>query len=121
MTHNIVWFRAVRCCMLLVGTVVLLSACSPEYLARKISGRECSAGYLAEGDDWCAPVERAPPPQPYCTTSWNGVDCWARPDATPNMAAETYEGPRGLTQEQNANRLDAPKRKVPPTSQYMPP
>ncbi|WP_237442206.1 MULTISPECIES: hypothetical protein [unclassified Saccharibacter] len=121
MRQSVMVLRMVRLGAVLIGGGMLLSACAPDYIARKLSGRECSAGYLAEGDDWCAPVERTTPPQPYCTKSWNGVDCWARPDLTPNMAAETYEGPRGLTQDQNANRLDAPRGKVPPTSQYLPP
>ncbi|QHI96517.1 hypothetical protein GT348_08915 (plasmid) [Aristophania vespae] len=99
----------------------MVSACSPDYLARKITGRECSAGYIAKGDDWCMPIERNPPPQPYCTQSWNGVDCFARPDLIPNVAHEVYEGPRGLTQDQNARRLNMPIEGIPPTSQFLPP
>lgn len=102
----------------LMGT---LTGCSPDYIGHKLTGRVCNAGYVAEGEDWCAPVERTPPPQPYCTQSWNGVDCWERPDLTPNMARETYEGPRGLTQDQNAQRLNMPIDKIPPTTQYPPP
>lgn len=100
---------------------ILMTSCAPDYVAKKITGRECRAGYIADGEDWCAPVERPTPPQPYCTSSWNGVDCWARPELTPNMAHEVYEGPRGLTQEQNANRLLMPISKIPPTNQYYSP
>lgn len=105
----------------LMLAMLSVSACSPDMIARKITGRECNSGYLAQGEDWCAPVERPPQPQPYCTQSWNGVDCWARPDLTPNMAKETYQGPRGLTQDQNARRLNMSVDQIPPTSQYSPP
>lgn len=95
-----------------------LSACAPDYMVSRLTGRECQAGYLEEGEDWCNPPERTPPPQPYCTQSWNGVDCWARPELTPNMAHEVYEGPRGLTTQQNANRLMMPEGRVPPSGSY---
>lgn len=104
-----------------LSSVLILTACAPDYMARKLTGRECNAGYIAAGNDWCMPATRSPPPQPYCTQSWNGTDCWARPDLMPNVAHEVYEGPRGLTQEQNAKRLNLPVDSVPPTSQFFPP
>ncbi|MCX5614933.1 hypothetical protein [Bombella saccharophila] len=113
--------RSWQAVWLLMPLLTGLSACAPDYLASKVTGRQCQAGYLEEGEDWCAPPERTPPPQPYCTQSWNGVDCWARPELTPNMAHEAYEGPRGLTPEQNANRLMMPVKKVPPSNQYFTP
>ncbi|WP_257997727.1 hypothetical protein [Komagataeibacter saccharivorans] len=82
--------------------------------------RECNAGYIQEGEDWCAPPERPPAPQPYCTQSWNGVDCWSRPDLMPNVAREVSEGPTGLTQDQNAQRLNMQVKKIPPTNGYTP-
>lgn len=107
--------------LVMLPVVAGLSACAPDYLASKLTGRDCQAGYLAEGEDWCNPPERVLPPQPYCTQSWNGVDCWARPELTPNMAHEVYEGPRGLTTQQNANRLMMPEGKVPPSNPYYAP
>lgn len=97
-----------------------VSACSPDYAVSRLIGRECSAGYIQEGEDWCAPPERPPAPQPYCTQSWNGVDCWSRPDLMPNVAHEVAEGPTGLTQDQNAQRLNLPVTKTPPTNSYTP-
>jgi hypothetical protein len=104
----------------LLSVTVFLTGCSADYLAHRVTGRECNAGYIQEGEDWCAPPERPPVPQPYCTQSWNGVDCWGRPDLMPNVAREVSQGPTGLTQDQNANRLNLPVKKVPPTNAYIP-
>lgn len=101
-------------------TLYGLAGCAPDYIASHAKGRTCSAGLLERGENWCAPPERPPPPQPYCTTSWNGVDCWSRPDLMPNVPKETYGGPRGLTQEQNAQRLNMPVEKVPPVNPFFP-
>ncbi|ACI53182.1 conserved hypothetical protein [Gluconacetobacter diazotrophicus PA1 5] len=99
---------------------VAVAGCAPDYIAKRLTGRECNAGYIQQGEDWCAPVERPPAPQPYCTASWNGVDCWSRPDLMPNVAREVAEGPTGLTQDQNANRLNSSVKTVPPTNAYTP-
>lgn len=107
-----------RASMLLVLAAV--GGCSPDYIASRMTGRECNAGFIQEGDNWCAPPERPPPPQPYCTRSWNGVDCWGRPDQMPNVAPEVAEGPTGLTQDQNSKRLNLPINKIPPTNSYIP-
>lgn len=105
---------------LIGGAGLLLSGCAPDYLAKKMTGRECSAGYVEQGEDWCAPPERPPAPQPYCTQSWNGVDCWSRPDLMPNVARQAAAGPTGLTQDQNANRQNLPVDKIVPTNSYTP-
>ncbi len=107
--------------VIFIGLPLGFSACAPDYIAQKVTGRECRAGYIEDGENWCAPPERPTPPQPYCTTSWNGVDCWARPELTPNMAHENYQGPRSLTQEQNAHRLNMPVTKIPPSTPYYAP
>ncbi|MFT8558909.1 MAG: hypothetical protein ABF719_03455 [Acetobacter sp.] len=105
---------------MMVALILAVAGCSPDHIASKKTGRECNAGYIQEGEDWGAPPERPPAPQPYCTQSWNGVDCWARPDLMPNVAREVAEGPTGLTQDQNARRLNMPIKKVPPTNAYYP-
>ncbi|MBB2189406.1 hypothetical protein HLH34_05435 [Gluconacetobacter azotocaptans] len=99
---------------------VAVTGCAPDNIAKRLTGRDCNAGYIQAGEDWCAPQARPPAPQPYCTQSWNGVDCWSRPDLMPNVAREVAEGPTGLTQDQNANRLNMPVQKVPPTNAYIP-
>ncbi|WP_336946216.1 hypothetical protein [Asaia sp. HN010] len=98
----------------------LLSGCAADDVARHLTGRECNAGYIQQGEDWCAPAQRPPAPQPYCTQSWNGVDCWSRPDLMPNVARQVAQGPIGLTQDQNANRLNLPLKQTPPTNAYLP-
>lgn len=108
-----------RCCILGI-TGLQLSACAADDIARHLTGRECNAGYIQQGEDWCAPAERPPAPQPYCTQSWNGVDCWSRPDLMPNVARQVAQGPTGLTQDQNANRLNLPLKETPPTNAYIP-
>ncbi|WP_323993087.1 MULTISPECIES: hypothetical protein [Nguyenibacter] len=105
---------------IMVFLIAGLAGCAPDYLVSHMTGRECNAGYIQAGEDWCAPPQRPPAPQPYCTQSWNGVDCWSRPDLMPNVARQVAEGPTGLTQEQNANRLNTTIRTAPPTNAYIP-
>ncbi len=112
--------RGIRCVFMLGMSCLMLSACAVDDVARHLTGRECNAGYIQQGEDWCAPAERPPAPQPYCTQSWNGVDCWSRPDLMPNVARQVAQGPTGLTQDQNANRLNLPLKETPPTNAYMP-
>ncbi|WP_332363341.1 MULTISPECIES: hypothetical protein [Asaia] len=100
--------------------VTALGGCAADDVARHLTGRECNAGYIQQGEDWCAPAQRPPAPQPYCTQSWNGVDCWSRPDLMPNVARQVAQGPTGLTQDQNANRLNLPLKQTPPTNAYLP-
>ncbi len=38
----------------------------------------------------------------------------------PNVAREVAEGPTGLTQDQNAQRLNMQVKKIPPTNSYTP-
>ncbi|NHN83786.1 hypothetical protein GOB93_03905 [Acetobacter musti] len=103
----------------IVSSVLLvLSGCSAPQIGSFAMGRDCSASELEKGTGWCSPPETPPPPQPYCTAGWSGVDCWSRPDLMPNVAREVAEGPTGLTAEQNAARLNKPYTSVPPSSQY---
>jgi len=112
--------KGIRHIFMLGMSCLILSACAVDDVARHLTGRECNAGYIQQGEDWCAPAERPPAPQPYCTQSWNGVDCWSRPDLMPNVARQVAQGPTGLTQDQNANRLNLPLKETPPTNAYMP-
>lgn len=98
--------------------ILLLSGCSVPQIASFATGRNCNANELEKGTGWCAPPETPPPPQPYCTQGWSGVDCWSRPDLMPNVPREVAEGPTGLTPEQNAVRLNMPYTNVPPSEQY---
>ncbi|AOX19431.1 hypothetical protein [Kozakia baliensis] len=84
----------------------MLSACGPDYIASALTGRDCNTAYLYDGDDFCARPKGAPPPQPYCTTGFEGTDCWARPDLMPNVARQTAEGPTHLTPPQDRARMN---------------
>ncbi|GBQ28880.1 hypothetical protein AA0472_2831 [Acetobacter estunensis NRIC 0472] len=95
----------------------ILAGCSAPQIGSFAMGRDCSAAELEKGVGWCSPPETPPPPQPYCTAGWSGVDCWSRPDLMPNVARSVAEGPTGLTAEQNAVRLNKDYTNTPPSSQ----
>ncbi|GAN53230.1 hypothetical protein [Tanticharoenia sakaeratensis] len=83
---------------------VPLAGCGADYLASEVTGRDCNTAYLYDGDSFCAPPKGPPPPQPYCTQGFEGVDCWARPDLMPGVARQVAEGPTSLTPDQNRAR-----------------
>lgn len=95
----------------------MLAGCSVPQIGSFAMGRTCSTSELMKGTGWCSPPETPPPPQPYCTQGWSGVDCWSRPDLMPNVARSVAEGPTGLTAEQNAVRLNKSYTNVPPSNQ----
>ncbi len=70
-----------------------------------ITGRDCSVVWLDRGQTYCRPREAPPLPQPYCTRSLGGVDCW---DSTHGLGAPPptglAEGPSTLTPAQEKNR-----------------
>lgn len=68
------------------------------------TGQDCSIVRLDKGQRYCKPKEAPPPAQPYCTRSLGAVDCWADPQAVPNLPAEVADGPRSLTREQEQQR-----------------
>nr|WP_294916151.1 hypothetical protein [uncultured Neokomagataea sp.] len=68
-----------------------LSSCAPDRIASALTGQDCNSAYLYDDESFCKKRVR-PPPQPYCTTGFEGTDCWARPDLMPNLGTETYEG-----------------------------
>ncbi|MCQ9154547.1 hypothetical protein [Acidomonas methanolica] len=83
-----------------------LSGCAPDRIASALTGKECNTAYLYDDEDFCAAPKGPPPPQPYCTTGFEGTDCWARPDLMPNVARQTAEGPTTLTPLQNRTRMN---------------
>lgn len=82
-----------------------LGGCAPDRIASALTGKDCNTAYLYDDESFCSRPVGPPPPQPYCTTSFEGTDCWARPDLMPNVARQTYEGPTGLTPLQNQTRM----------------
>jgi hypothetical protein len=68
------------------------------------TGRDCSAVYLDKGERYCRPKDQAPETPVFCTRSLGVADCWADPRKLPNHPREIADGPRSLTQEQEADR-----------------
>ncbi len=77
----------------------------PDMAYSAITGRDCSVVRLDEGQSYCRPVDPPVPPQPYCTRSLAGVDCWAHPEQIPGLPMQVAQGPHDLSPEQNRARL----------------
>jgi hypothetical protein len=68
------------------------------------SGRDCSVVNLDKGERYCRPQDLAPETPEYCTRSLGVPDCWDDPSKLLNQPHEIADGPRALTQEQEADR-----------------
>lgn len=77
----------------------------PDLIYSGITGRDCSLVRLDRGESYCRPVAPPVPPQPYCTRSLAGIDCWAHPEMMANLPPQVADGPRALTPEQDRARL----------------
>jgi hypothetical protein len=87
-----------------VVSLTLVGRAVPDILVSGVSGRDCSIVRIDRGQSYCAPVEPAPGPPPYCTPSLGRVDCWVtRPPSVP-MARGVVDGPSQLSPAQEANR-----------------
>ena len=89
----------------LASTFSSLEGCAPDRIASAVTGRQCNTAFLYDDEDFCSRPVGPPPPQPYCTTGFEGTNCYARPDLIPNVAHQTYEGPTTLTPTQNQERM----------------
>lgn len=87
-----------------VLSLTLVGRAVPDILVSGVTGRDCSIVRMDRGQSYCAPVEPAPGPPPYCTRSLGRVDCWVtRPAAVPSPPG-VVDGPVTLTPAQEANR-----------------
>ena len=77
----------------------------PDLIYSGITGRDCSLVRVDRGDSYCRPIAPPVPPQPYCTRSLAGVDCWAHPELMANVPPQVAQGPHELTPEQDRVRL----------------
>jgi hypothetical protein len=68
------------------------------------SGRDCSAVYLDKGEHYCRPKDRTPETPEFCTRSLGVPDCWDDPSKLLNHPREIADGPRTLTEDQEADR-----------------
>jgi hypothetical protein len=67
-------------------------------------GRDCSVVYLDSGERYCRPKDRAPVTPEFCTRSLGIPDCWDDPSKLLNHPHEIADGPRTLTEDQEADR-----------------
>lgn len=72
----------------------------PDMVYSAVTGRDCSIVRLDRDESYCKPPPAPLPPQPYCTRSLGGVDCWAAGADMPNQAPQLAQGRYGLTPEQ---------------------
>jgi hypothetical protein len=86
------------------GSVVVIGRTPVDAVVSAVSGRDCSVVRLDRGLGYCRPEEPPPPPQPYCTRSLGGVDCWRQPPLALPTARGLADGPATLTEAQEAHR-----------------
>jgi hypothetical protein len=68
------------------------------------TGRDCSVVRLDQGKTYCRREDPIPEPPRFCTRSLGVVDCWAAPERLSPPQNEVADGPRTLTDEQEAYR-----------------
>ena len=66
--------------------------------------RDCSVVRWDRGQGFCRAEERPPDQPAFCSRSLAGVDCWADPAGLVNKPRPLADGPRGLTDAQEAHR-----------------
>jgi hypothetical protein len=75
-----------------------------DMLMSAASGRDCSVVNLDKGERYCRPRDRAPETPEFCTRSLGVPDCWDDPLKLLNHPREIADGPRTLTEDQEADR-----------------
>jgi hypothetical protein len=75
-----------------------------DMVASAASGRDCSVVNLDKGERYCRPKDRVPQPPEFCTRSLGVPDCWTDPSKLTNHPKEIADGPRSLTDDQEADR-----------------
>lgn len=88
-----------------VGSIVLIKRSPVDLMVSAVTGLDCSIVRLSANRSYCAPAEQPPAPPPYCTRSLAAVDCWTTPNPFGVYQREVADGPQGLTEEQESQRL----------------
>lgn len=107
------WHRLLICvpaAACVSGCVPVFQRTLPDLVYSGITGRDCSLVRLDRGESYCRPVDLPPAPQPYCTRSLGGVDCWAHPELVVNLPPQVAQlpheaDPGGLSPGQDRVRL----------------
>jgi hypothetical protein len=88
-----------------VGSVATIHRTPVDAIYSWWTGRDCSVVWLDEGKTYCRAVEPKPEPPVFCTRSLGTVDCWKDPDNVPGHPRGVADGPTGLTEQQEADRV----------------
>ena len=87
-----------------IGSVMVIGRTLPDVVVSLVSGRDCSAVRLDQGQGYCRLPEPPPTPPPYCTRSIGRVDCWRAPPLALPLPTGVADGRTVLTAEQEAHR-----------------
>lgn len=68
------------------------------------TGRNCSIVRLDRGQPYCVPRQPPPAVPQFCTRSLGVVDCWIDATRLPSPQRQVADGPRVLTEQQEAER-----------------
>jgi hypothetical protein len=95
----------------LVGTGVVSGVSLPVFhrtpvdmVVSAATGRDCSVVNLDKDERYCRPKDRPPVTPEFCTRSLGTPDCWDDPSKLLNHPHEIADGPRTLTEDQEADR-----------------
>jgi hypothetical protein len=88
-----------------IGSVMVIGRTLPDAVVSAVSGQDCSAVRLDQGQGYCRQPEPPPIPQPYCTRSIGRVDCWRAPPLALPLPTGVADGPAVLSAEQEAHRI----------------
>lgn len=88
----------------MIGSIAIIHRSPFDAVYSLITGRDCSIVRLDENKSYCRPVEPPPEPPRFCTRSLGVVDCWMDPAKLPAPQQEVADGPRVLTEQQEAYR-----------------
>jgi hypothetical protein len=87
-----------------IGSVMVIGRTLPDAVVSAVSGRDCSAVRLDQGQGYCRLPEPPPALPPYCTRSIGRVDCWRAPPLALPLPVGVADGRAVLTAEQEAHR-----------------
>lgn len=91
--------------LLVLALGASLGGCAAgDMVASGVTGQYCSSVRMGQGRSYCRGTPPPPAPQPYCTRTLGYIQCWSNPEVLPGPPHQVADGPRVLTQAQEANR-----------------
>lgn len=73
------------------------------------TGRDCSVVHLDRRQDYCAPRERLPGPEPYCSRTLADVQCWSDPQDFVSVPRQIVDTPHLTTEQERQVTARWPK------------